>query len=88
MGFISFLILGLLAGSIAKAILPGLHHGGWFTTLILGVVGAFVGGWLGGIIFDTGVDKFFSFSSWLLAIVGSIIVLLIFSFFTGRKVER
>ena len=46
MSFIAFLILGLIAGAIAKAILPGKQGGGWFITLILGVIGALLGGWL------------------------------------------
>ncbi len=51
MGFIAYLILGLIAGAIAKAILPGRQGGGWIATLVLGVIGAVVGGWLGGLIF-------------------------------------
>lgn len=85
MGFFSFLLLGLIAGAIAKFILPGKQGGGWITTLILGVVGAFVGGWLGGLIFHTDLSGFFSISTWILAIVGSIIVLLIYGMITGRK---
>ena len=44
MGFFGFLLLGLIAGALAKAILPGEQGGGWFATLILGVVGSVVGG--------------------------------------------
>lgn len=85
MGFLGFLLLGLIAGAIAKLILPGEQGGGWFVTLILGVVGALLGGWLGSAIFGVGVDEFFSLSSWLLAIGGSIIVLLIYGLITGRR---
>ena len=60
MGFFAFLILGLIAGAIAKAILPGRQGGGIFITLLLGVVGAFLGGWIGGLIFGTGLNEFFS----------------------------
>lgn len=88
MGFIAYLILGLIAGAIAKAILPGRQGGGWIATLILGVIGAILGGWLGGMIFGEGVDKFWSLSSWLLAIGGAIIVLLIWGLITGRKGAR
>ncbi|ABY21977.1 hypothetical protein RSal33209_0221 [Renibacterium salmoninarum ATCC 33209] len=69
MGFFSFLILGLIAGEIAKFILPGKQGGGW----------------LGGLIFHTDLSGFFSISTWILAIVGSIIVLLIYGMITGRK---
>jgi len=47
MSFLGFLLLGLIAGAIAKLILPGKQGGGWLITLLLGVVGAFLGGWLG-----------------------------------------
>lgn len=85
MGFIAFLILGLIAGAIAKAILPGRQGGGWVITMILGVVGAFLGGWLGGMIFGSGLQEFFSIQTWLLAIVGSLIVLAIYGMVTKRS---
>lgn len=85
MGFFAFLILGLLAGAIAKMILPGRQGGGWLTTLILGVVGALLGGWLGSLLFGTGLEEFFSLQTWLLAIGGAIVVLLIWGMITGRR---
>lgn len=85
MGFFGFLLLGLLAGAIAKLILPGKDGGGWLVTLLLGVVGALVGGFLGGLIFGVGINDFFSLSTWLLAIGGSIIVLLVYGAVTGRR---
>jgi uncharacterized membrane protein YeaQ/YmgE (transglycosylase-associated protein family) len=88
MGFFAFLLLGLIAGAIAKAILPGRQGGGWLMTLLLGVVGALLGGWLGSVLFDAELDRFWSLSSWLLAIGGSIIVLLIYGAVTGRKGAR
>jgi uncharacterized membrane protein YeaQ/YmgE (transglycosylase-associated protein family) len=88
MGFIAFLLLGLIAGAIAKMILPGRQGGGWVITLILGVVGAMVGGFIGRTLFDADVDAFFSLSSWLLAIGGSLIVLVIYGAITGRKNTR
>jgi uncharacterized membrane protein YeaQ/YmgE (transglycosylase-associated protein family) len=88
MSFLGFLLLGLIAGAIAKLILPGKQGGGWFTTLILGVIGALLGGWLGGLIFNVGYDGFFSIQSWIIAIVGAIIVLLIWGLITGRRRNR
>ncbi|MCD2499115.1 MULTISPECIES: GlsB/YeaQ/YmgE family stress response membrane protein [Microbacterium] len=84
MGFFSFLILGLIAGAIAKLILPGKQGGGWFVTLLLGVVGAMLGGWLGGVLFNVDLQGFFSLTTWLLAIGGSILVLLIYGLIVGR----
>ncbi|MBX3091281.1 MAG: GlsB/YeaQ/YmgE family stress response membrane protein [Cryobacterium sp.] len=86
MGWFAFIILGLIAGAIAKLILPGKQGGGWIATLILGLVGALIGGWLAGLIFNIGYDDFWSIQSWLIAIVGAIVVLLIWGFITkGRK---
>lgn len=87
MSFLAFLLLGLIAGAIAKAILPGRQGGGWIATLLLGVVGAMLGGWLGSMIFGANVDEFWSLSSWLLAIGGSVIVLLIYGLITSKKRE-
>lgn len=85
MGFIGLIILGLLAGVIARAILPGKQPGGWLATLILGVIGAVLGGWLGSLLFDRGLTEFFDIQTWLLAIVGAIIVLLIYGAIVGRR---
>ncbi|KAD4059611.1 GlsB/YeaQ/YmgE family stress response membrane protein [Arthrobacter yangruifuii] len=88
MGFIAFLILGLIAGAIAKMILPGRQGGGWIATLVLGVIGAFLGGWLGGLLFDVPLENFWSIQTWLVAIVGSIIVLVIYGFVTRKSSNR
>ena len=85
MGFLGFLLLGLIAGAIAKLILPGKQGGGWLVTLLLGVVGALLGGWLGGLIFHVGLESFFSLTTWLLAIGGSLVVLLIYGLIVGRR---
>ena len=86
MGFLAFLLLGLIAGAIAKFILPGRQNGGWFATLILGIVGAMLGGWLGSVLFNAPLEEFFSIQTWLVAIGGSLIVLLIYEAFTaGRR---
>ncbi|HIW46137.1 MAG TPA: GlsB/YeaQ/YmgE family stress response membrane protein [Candidatus Yaniella excrementigallinarum] len=85
MGFIGWIVLGLIAGAIAKAIKPGEQGGGWFATLLLGVLGAIVGGWLGSAIFGVGVEEFWSISTWVLAIAGSLIVLVIWGFITRKK---
>jgi uncharacterized membrane protein YeaQ/YmgE (transglycosylase-associated protein family) len=82
MSFLAFLILGLIAGAIAKLILPGRQAGGWFITLLLGVVGALLGGWIGSLLFGVGLEEFWDLSTWLLAIGGAIIVLLIYGLIT------
>ena len=84
MSFFAFLILGLIAGAIAKLILPGKQGGGWFVTLLLGVVGALLGGWLGSLILNRPLTEFWDLGTWLLAIGGSIIVLLIYGLIVNR----
>jgi uncharacterized membrane protein YeaQ/YmgE (transglycosylase-associated protein family) len=85
MGILAFLILGLIAGAIAKAVLPGRQGGGWIITLVVGVVGAFLGGWIGSLIFGGGLGNFFDLRTWLLSILGAVIVLLIYGALAGRR---
>lgn len=85
MSFIGFLILGLIAGAIAKLLMPGQQGGGFFLTMLLGVIGAMVGGWLGSVLFGVDLQEFWSLQTWLLAIAGSIVVLLIYGLIVGRS---
>lgn len=85
MGILGWIVLGLIAGAIAKLILPGKQGGGWIVTILLGIVGALLGGWLGSMLFDVSIEEFWSLETWLLAIAGSIIVLLIWGLIFGRK---
>ena len=85
MGIIAWIFLGLIAGDIAKDIMPGEQGGGWFATLILGVVGAMLGGFIGKAIFHVQLDRFWSLKTWLLSIVGSLIVLWIYGAITKNK---
>lgn len=84
MGIISWIIFGLIAGIIAKLILPGKDPGGCIITSLLGIVGAVVGGWFG-TLFGWGKVDSFSLGSFGVAIVGAIIVLLIYRAFAGKK---
>ncbi|WP_417234195.1 GlsB/YeaQ/YmgE family stress response membrane protein [Arthrobacter sp.] len=84
MNFLAFLLLGLIAGAIAKAILPGKQGGGWIATLILGVIGAILGGWIGS-LFGSGTAGFFDLVSWIWSIIGALIVLIIWGFITKRR---
>jgi uncharacterized membrane protein YeaQ/YmgE (transglycosylase-associated protein family) len=86
MGIIAFIILGLLAGAIAKALLPGDDPGGFIVTAIIGVVGALLGGFLAGALFDADpLDEFFDVSTWLTAIVGSVILLGVYRLVVNRR---
>ena len=85
MGFIAWIILGLIAGAIAKAIMPGKQGGGFLVTLLLGVIGAVLGGWLGSVIFNKPLGSFWSPWTWLISIVGALIVLWIWGIITKKK---
>ncbi|MBA2765250.1 MAG: GlsB/YeaQ/YmgE family stress response membrane protein [Thermoleophilaceae bacterium] len=84
MGIIGWIVLGLLAGLIAKALLPGDDPGGLIITVIIGIVGALLGGFIAGNLLKIGdVDEFFDISTWLCAIGGSLILLLIYRAVAG-----
>jgi uncharacterized membrane protein YeaQ/YmgE (transglycosylase-associated protein family) len=84
-GFLGFVLLGLIAGAIAKLILPGKQGGGWIATLLLGVAGALLAGWLGGILFGYSYEGFFDITSWIVAIVGALVVLIIWGLITRNR---
>jgi uncharacterized membrane protein YeaQ/YmgE (transglycosylase-associated protein family) len=86
MGIIGWIVIGLIMGAIARAIVPGKQKGGWIITLILGVLGALLGGFIASAVFGTNVnDEFFDLGTWGFALLGSLIVVFIWSWFTSRK---
>ena len=78
MGFISWIVLGLLVGILAKWIMPGRDGGGFFMTALLGIVGAMVGGYVGTLL-GLGSVTGFNIPSIVLATVGALIVLFVFN---------
>lgn len=86
MGIIGWILLGLLAGIIAKALLPGDDPGGFIITTIIGIVGALLGGFLARAL-DIGdpIDNFFDISTWIAAILGSIVLLFVYRLIVGRR---
>ena len=76
MGIISWIIFGLIAGAVAKMILPGKDPGGFIMTIIIGIVGAVVGGLISDILGFGGVSPGFNLTSFIFAVVGSIVLLL------------
>ena len=88
MSILAWIVLGLIAGAIAKAIMPGNDPGGFIVTMFIGIVGAFLGGFIGSQIAGRGLDGF-SLQSILLAIVGSVLLLWIYRMATrGRSGTR
>ena len=78
MGILAWIIFGLIAGVIAKLIMPGRDGGGFILTCILGIVGAVVGGWLATMFGIGGSISGFNLHSFLVAVVGAIVVLGVF----------
>lgn len=78
MGILSWIILGLLAGIIAKWIMPGRDGGGFIITTILGIIGAIVGGWLGAMAGIAGPVTSFSLGGLFTAVIGALVVLVVF----------
>jgi uncharacterized membrane protein YeaQ/YmgE (transglycosylase-associated protein family) len=85
MGIIGWIVLGLLAGAIAKAILPGDDPGGIFVTMAIGVVGALVGGFIASALDIGELGDFFDIGTWLIAIAGSLLLLVIYRMVVGRR---
>ena len=78
MGILSWIVSGLIAGIIAKWIMPGKDPGGFIVTILIGVAGAFVGGWLGSITGIGGSMGDFSLGSFVTAIVGALVLLALY----------
>ena len=82
MGWIAWIIFGLIAGVIAKFLMPGRDPGGCIVTVLLGIAGAFLAGWLGHVVgwYDTNEGAGF-----IAAIVGAFILLLIYRLIVARR---
>ena len=78
MGFITWIVLGLLVGILAKWIMPGRDGGGFFMTVLLGIIGAMVGGYVGTLL-GLGSVTGFNLSSIAIATMGALIVLFVFN---------
>ena len=86
MGIIGWILLGLIAGAIAKALLPGNDPGGMIVTLIIGIIGALLGGFVARALgLGDPIDEFFDVSTWLAAIIGSVVLLAIYRAVVGRR---
>ncbi len=86
MSIIGWVVLGLLAGVIAKRIMPGGESLGFILTTLLGVVGALLGGFLATALgFGDPIDEFFDISTWIAAIIGALIILFAWNAIAGRR---
>jgi uncharacterized membrane protein YeaQ/YmgE (transglycosylase-associated protein family) len=86
MGIIGWILLGLLAGLIAKAIMPGGEGVGLILTTVLGIAGALLGGFLATALgFGDPIDEFFDLSTWVAAIAGALVILFVWNAIRGRR---
>ena len=85
MGIISFIVIGLIAGLIARAINTGPEPGGLLGTLIVGVIGAILGGVIASAIGFGELDGIFDIKTWIIAIVGALITLFIYGMVVGGR---
>jgi uncharacterized membrane protein YeaQ/YmgE (transglycosylase-associated protein family) len=85
-GIIGWILLGFLAGLIAKALMPGGDRGGFILTTLLGIGGALLGGFLASVLgLGDPIDEFFDLSTWVAAVVGALVILFVWNAFNGRR---
>jgi uncharacterized membrane protein YeaQ/YmgE (transglycosylase-associated protein family) len=87
MGIIAWIVFGLLAGGLAKLLMPGKDPGGCIVTMLIGVAGAILGGFIGTALGFGGIEGF-ELRSFLLAVGGAILLLLLYRVISGRRTTR
>jgi len=87
-GIIGWILLGLIAGAIAKLIMPGEDPGGIIVTTLIGIAGAIVGGLIASALDIGDLDEFFDVGTWLIAIAGSLLLLAIYRVVVGNRSGR
>ena len=85
MGFLSWILFGLLAGLVARILIRGEQPGGCFTTVIVGIGGAFLGGLIGKVLLGHEIDMRFDLVPFLFAVVGAALLLLLLQALGGRR---
>ena len=89
MGILGWILLGIVAGVIAKALLPGSQPGGFIVTTLIGIAGALIAGFIAKAMgFGDPVDEFFDVSTWLAAIIGAVVLLMAYGALVGRGGRR
>lgn len=91
MGILGWIVLGMVAGVIAKAMLGDRARDGVIVTILVGVAGALLGGWAASMFFGiAATGGFFDLSTWVIAVIGSVVLLLVYHAITngGRRSGR
>ena len=81
MNILGWILFGLVVGAIAKFLMPGKDPGGWIVTILLGVAGSFVGGFLA----TTMLGREDQTAGWIGSIIGAMVLLLIYRLIVGRR---
>ena len=84
MGILSWIVIGLIAGLLAKLVMPGDNPGGIIVTTLIGMAGAVVGGFLIGVLGGAGATGFNVWSI-LVATVGAVVLLFVYQLLTGGR---
>jgi uncharacterized membrane protein YeaQ/YmgE (transglycosylase-associated protein family) len=84
-GIVAWIFFGLIAGIVAKLLMPGRDPGGCIITMLLGILGAFVGGFIFELLTGRPQAMRFDFGSLFVAIIGAVVVLLIYRLIVGRR---
>jgi uncharacterized membrane protein YeaQ/YmgE (transglycosylase-associated protein family) len=82
MGVLGWILFGLVVGALAKLLMPGRDPGGWIVTILLGIAGALLGGWLGRVAGWYGPNDSAGF---LMSLVGAIILLALYRLVVVRR---
>ena len=82
---IGWIIFGAIAGAIAKLLMPGKDPGGFIVTVLLGIAGAVIGGWIGNALWGSSGVNDWSIGSFVLAIAGAILLLFLYRVIVGRR---
>jgi uncharacterized membrane protein YeaQ/YmgE (transglycosylase-associated protein family) len=86
MSILAWIVLGLIAGIVAKALVPGRDPGGCIITIVIGIVGALLGGWLSTLLGFGGLAGGLDLRNLVIATLGAIVLLILWRLLTGRRV--
>ena len=85
MSLLAWIVLGLIAGLVAKALLPGRGPGGCIVTILIGIAGALLGGWLSTFFGFGGLAGGLDLRNLIIAVLGAIVLLAVWRLLTGRR---
>ena len=85
MGWLAYIIFGLISGAIAKILRPGADPAGWLVTILIGILGSVVGKFIADAIGISVADSFCSPMNWIVSIAGAVLLLFIYSKFIAKK---